>query len=65
MPNGHLIHVLFDRDLSQRAPVVALVATDPPFLYPFFLDVRLAALRAHEHSLLKQHTTLFFHMSLG
>lgn len=65
MPNGDLIHMLFDRYFSEGAAVVAFMATDAPFLDPFFLDVRLAALGAHEDSLFKQDAAFFFHKSLG
>jgi hypothetical protein len=65
MSNDHLIHMLFDRHLSERAAIVTLMTTDPPFLDPFFLDIRLAALRAYEDALFKQHATYFFHVSLA
>src|SRR2546427_9273432 len=61
MPQGLLIHLLLHRDLSQRPAIITLVAANPPFLDPFFLDVRLAAFRADEHSLFIVHEPFFFH----
>src|SRR5437773_3969170 len=61
MPQGLLIHLLLHRDLSQRPAIITLVAANPPFLDPFFLDVRLAAFRADEHSLFIVHEPFFLH----
>src|SRR5438034_9339102 len=61
MPHVLLIHLLPHRALSQRPAIITLVAANPPFLDPFFLDVRLAAFRAEAHSLFIVHEPFFLH----
>jgi hypothetical protein len=63
-PGGFLVHVLFHRHLGQSASIIALVATDPPFLDPFLLDIGLAALRTDKDALLIMNHPLFFHDDL-
>ena len=61
MTNRFFIHMFFDRHFGQGPTVIALVAADPPFFHPFFLDIGLTALRTHKYAFFIKHPTFFFH----
>lgn len=61
---GFFVQVLFDRHFRQRSSIITLVTSDTPFFHPLILDVRLTALRTHEHALLIQDSPLLFHRTL-
>jgi hypothetical protein len=59
-----LFHPLFHGYFRQRSTIVAAMASNPPFFDPFFLNVRLPALRAHKHALHVMYFPNFFHAVL-
>jgi hypothetical protein len=59
-----LFHAFFDGDVGECPTIVASMASDTPCFNPFFLHIRLAALRTHKYSLNVVNFSNFFHIRL-